>query len=275
LWKYIKIINLRLAWTDASPKSDCPIDPATINPKCGTLPSIAINAGVNGEFALTVSECGSATGAIDLTPTGGTGPYTYLWTTTDGSDLSGQNTNQDLTALLPGTYSVKITDANKCVTNKSRTITATTPPTALVAKTNVTCNAANDGTITVSAPTGGSGTYDYRLNSGVWQSSGVFTGLAPNPYSVQIRDKVYIACFNVLGDQIISQPNILSASVDKTQPTCNGTDDGIITISSPAVGSGSWQYSINGGTTWTATLSNTGLAPGTYDTDSRYQPPDV
>jgi hypothetical protein len=33
------------------PKSDCPIDPAT-NPKCGTLPSIAINAGVNGEFAL-------------------------------------------------------------------------------------------------------------------------------------------------------------------------------------------------------------------------------
>jgi hypothetical protein len=74
----------------------------------------------------TVSECGSATGAIDLTPTGGTGPYTYLWTTTDGSDLSGQNTNQDLTALPPGTYSVKITDANKCVTNKSRTITATT-----------------------------------------------------------------------------------------------------------------------------------------------------
>jgi hypothetical protein len=27
----LKIINLRLAWTDAS-KSDCPIDPATINP---------------------------------------------------------------------------------------------------------------------------------------------------------------------------------------------------------------------------------------------------
>jgi hypothetical protein len=56
LWNILKIINLRLAWTDAS-KSDCPIDPATINPKCGTLPSIAINAGVNGEFALTASEC--------------------------------------------------------------------------------------------------------------------------------------------------------------------------------------------------------------------------
>jgi hypothetical protein len=36
----LKIINLRLAWTDAS-KSDCPIDPAT-NPKCGTLPSIVL-----------------------------------------------------------------------------------------------------------------------------------------------------------------------------------------------------------------------------------------
>jgi hypothetical protein len=84
----------------------------------------------------------------------------------------------------------------------------------------------------------------------IWEfgSQGIFTGLAPIPYSVQIRDKVYIACFNILGDQMISQPNILSAPVDKTQPTCNGTDDGIITISSPE-GSGSWQYSINGGTT--------------------------
>jgi hypothetical protein len=51
-----------------------------------------------------VSECGSATGAIDLT--GGTGP-TYLWTTTDGLP-PGQNTNQDLTALPPGTYSVRL-----------------------------------------------------------------------------------------------------------------------------------------------------------------------
>jgi hypothetical protein len=70
----------------------------------------SINAGVNGEFALTVSEWFRHRSHW-FNSTGGTGPYTYLWTTTDGSDLSGQNTNQDLTALPPGTYSVKITDA--------------------------------------------------------------------------------------------------------------------------------------------------------------------
>jgi hypothetical protein len=33
----LQITNLYLAWTDASPNSTCPLNPSTINPKCGTL----------------------------------------------------------------------------------------------------------------------------------------------------------------------------------------------------------------------------------------------
>ena len=127
----VKITNIFEAWSTASGSEVCPLDPNNISPKCGKIPSITVNGGVNGEFALTSSVCGSATGAIDLTPTGGTAPFTYLWTASAGGVVpSGQSTNQDLTGLIPGTYSVTIKDVNNCTTNKTRTITATIPPVA-------------------------------------------------------------------------------------------------------------------------------------------------
>jgi hypothetical protein len=60
--------------------------------------------------------------------------------------------------------------------------------TAEVEKTDVSCYGSANGTITISNPQGGSGTYQYRLNNGEWQNSGIFTGLLPDDYTVQIRD---------------------------------------------------------------------------------------
>ncbi|MGN6163650.1 MAG: hypothetical protein ACTHOF_03840, partial [Flavisolibacter sp.] len=60
----LKIINLFLAWTDASPKSTCAtINSATINPKCGTLPEIQINAGVTGTSLGSDATCAGSDGA--------------------------------------------------------------------------------------------------------------------------------------------------------------------------------------------------------------------
>ncbi|MFV8328456.1 gliding motility-associated C-terminal domain-containing protein [Flavobacterium sp. ZS1P14] len=123
------ITNLFLAWTDAGVGSTCPLDAATISPKCGKLPSIQINAGVNGKFFLTNSSCGTANGKIDLTPFGGTAPYTYSWTGPDGFTAI----TEDLTNIVAGTYEVTITDANGCPVTKSRTITAAPPTIALFA----------------------------------------------------------------------------------------------------------------------------------------------
>jgi hypothetical protein len=61
-------------------------------------------------------------GAIDLTVTGGSTPYTFAWTTSDGSGLN--PTAEDQTGLTAGTYNVTVTDANGC--------TATAPPVTLV-----------------------------------------------------------------------------------------------------------------------------------------------
>lgn len=56
-------------------------------------------------------------GGIRLATTGGTAPYTYLW-----SDAS---TADSLVGVGPGTYSVEVLDANGCVAADTFTVTAT------------------------------------------------------------------------------------------------------------------------------------------------------
>jgi hypothetical protein len=42
----------------------------------------------------------------------------------------------------------------------------------------ISCNGANNGIISITNPTGGYGTYEFRLDAGAWQESGSFTNLA-------------------------------------------------------------------------------------------------
>src|SRR5688500_4772235 len=63
-----------------------------------------------------VSCNGGTDGSIDLTVTGGTTPYTYVWT---GTGVIAAN--QDQTGLAAGTYNVTVTDAEGCTTVESVT----------------------------------------------------------------------------------------------------------------------------------------------------------
>ena len=118
---------------------------------------------------------------------------------------------------------------------------------ATVTPTQPTCNGTDDGIITITDPLGGYGNFEYRLDAGAWQSSGTFTGLAPATYDVQIRDADHIACVIDLGNQVIDYPVTLSATVTPTQPTCNGTDNGIVTITAPVGGYGNYEYRLDAG----------------------------
>ncbi|MCX6305012.1 MAG: GEVED domain-containing protein [Bacteroidetes bacterium] len=80
-------------------------------------PLLIPNAYVNN------STCnGSNNGTISLTVSGGTAPYTYLW--------SNGSTMQNISQLSPGAYSVTITDAYGCFATDSWTVTE--PPPILV-----------------------------------------------------------------------------------------------------------------------------------------------
>jgi len=54
---------------------------------------------------------------VSSTPAGGTSPYTYWWST------SPTQTNQAATGLLPGIYTVCVTDSNGCQICGSDTVT--------------------------------------------------------------------------------------------------------------------------------------------------------
>jgi hypothetical protein len=47
--------------------------------------------------------CGLSNGSINATVSGGTAPYTYLW--------SNNETTEDIDSLPPGTYTITVTDA--------------------------------------------------------------------------------------------------------------------------------------------------------------------
>ena len=179
------------------------------------------------------------------------------------------------TGLTPGTYNVQIRDKAHitCVKILDAAVIISEPAvlSATVNHTNVTCFGANDGTITISAPTGGYGSYGYSINGGTsWQGSGTFTGLVPGTYNIRIRDAVNTGCVIALNPAVvITQPAVLTASIVKTNVNCYGAADGTITINGASGGYGTYEYTVNGGATWQASNSFTGLIPGFYNVKIR------
>jgi surface protein len=73
------------------------------------------------ETITNITSNGANDGAIDITVTGGVTPYSYAWTTQDGSGLVAGDADQ--TGLSPGTYNLTVMDANNCTLTYVYTIT--------------------------------------------------------------------------------------------------------------------------------------------------------
>ena len=94
--------------------------------------------------AHTDASCtGVSDGAIDLTVTGGTGPFSFLW--------SNGATTEDVTGLLPGIYSVTVTDSTGCMTALADTIEV--PQYQIVATAGANGSISASGTVAVSCGT--------------------------------------------------------------------------------------------------------------------------
>ena len=154
--------------------------------------------------------------------------------------------------LSPGSYDVQIRDKahTGCVVTLISGLTITEPVliSATVSYTDVSCNSANDGSISITGSTGGSGSYEYSITGGTsWSGLSSFTNLSPGIYSVQIRDAAHTGCVITLSSITITQPAALSATVASTNVSCYGSADGTITITNPLGGYGTYEYTINGG----------------------------
>ncbi len=218
---------------------------------------------------------GAADATMKMEITGGTSNYWYVClnvTFPAQSDSFGPTTlsQYTFTNLNPGDlYLFYVRDDVSGDYVDSRALTFAQPAVlnATVTPTPVSCFGGTNGVITFSSPSGGSGVYEYSINGGAsWSSSATFSGLSAGNYNVQIRDKNTITCVKILNPALaVTQPVQLNASVAFTNVTCYGKSNGTITISSPSGGSGSYQYSRNGGSSWQASGNFTALPPGTYN----------
>jgi hypothetical protein len=134
---------------------------------------------------------GDATGSIDLSPSGGTPPYTFSWSASNGGVIpEGQENNEDLTGLVAGTYSVVIIDANGneggCRNENSAEIMQSDELTCSIEKnSDEICIGGLNGSATVSV-LGGSGDYTYLWDNG--ETTATATGLSSGLHSVTITD---------------------------------------------------------------------------------------
>lgn len=177
-----------------------------------TEPPLLVATGV----VTNVTCFGYANGSIDVSVTGGTAPYTYLWNDFD--------TNEDRSGFAPGVFTIEVTDFNNCTTTASFTVTE--PDTLLVSAVidDLECFGDSNGVIDISV-TGGTTPYNYNWSNG--QTSEDITGLIAGTYTVNVVDAN--GC-SVTYSFEVTQPPLLVVSGTLTNVTCFGYANGTIDI---------------------------------------------
>ena len=215
-----------------------------------TTVTITQPAALNATTTSTSATCGNSNGTATVTVTGGTSPYTYLWTPSS-------ETTATATGLSAGVYFITITDANGCNINATATVANSSGVTTSISnKTNVLCNGGNTGSATVSA-SGGTLPYTY-LWSPSGQTTATATGLSAGNYTVTVTDNNGCSTPALV---TITQPTLVRDSISSIiYPKCNG-GLGSATIGIKG-GTPAYTYSWSPGGQTTATVST--LSAGTY-----------
>ena len=178
--------------------------------------------------------CENSTESLTMNASGGTAPYTYSFN-------SGQtySTINKVTGLASGgNYIFYVKDAVGNVSWVSYKTKAYTSLNTVWTQINVRCFGSPDGSIIVT-PTGGTTPYSYSLNNSSYSNSNVFTNLAAGEYNIKVKD----AAGCVINVQVmITQPTLLSSSINATNATNIGNDGKITVI--PSGGSAPYIYSL-------------------------------
>ncbi|MBN4051308.1 gliding motility-associated C-terminal domain-containing protein, partial [bacterium AH-315-M05] len=200
------------------------------------------------------ASCGISDGMAWVTVTGGTVPYTYLWS--PGSQITDTIIN-----LSIGNYTVKVTDANGCQDSATATIIEPGAPAITIDSIiDVSCNGGSDGAIYITA-SGAVLPYTY-LWSPVGGTDSAATGLVVGTYTITVTDANNCSAIDSAN---VTEPSVINiSSALSTNVACNSGNDGTITITASG-GTGTLSYSIDSGITYPNTTGIfTGLSAGSY-----------
>ncbi|MEK7255235.1 MAG: Ig-like domain-containing protein, partial [Bacteroidota bacterium] len=229
---------------------------------------------ISSVSSISSSDCNAPNGLV--TVSAGSSPASLVFSLDGGASWQPDNVFMNLSG---GSYQAAARFSNgTCPVFFAQNPIVLTAPEApeiqSISKTNPTGCGSDDGSIVVQAtsPSGVGGSLEYSITGGAfWQTSNIFGGLTAGSYSVKVRTSDG-ACTVDGGVQTLNSagaaPQVFSANA--TPPSTCAGNNGSIVIS--ASGSGSLQFSINNGFTWSSSNVFTGLKNGNYNVLVRSQP---
>ena len=162
--------------------------------------------------------CGNGQGAVDITVSGGTTPYTFAW--------SNGETTEDISGLSAGNYTCQITDSNGCFINLSADVLNATG-TLILDSSIVTDENCGDGQGAIDiAVSGGTVPYTFAWNNGAVTED--ITGLSDGNYTCLVTDAN--GCIINISENVLNQTGTLNLdTIIVTYEIC-GNGQGVIDI---------------------------------------------
>lgn len=187
---------------------------------CEIVTSVTITepAGLNANATSTNQVVlGVNDGTATASPTGGTDPYSYIW--------SNGETTAMITDLAPDTYEVTVTDANGCESTQTVIVDGEECALELASDgSNATCNGAANGQATIT-PSNGIGPFTFEWSSG--DSTAVVDNLPAGTYDVTVTDAN--ECPAIV-QVTIGEPTALTLGLADSTPAACGSDNGTASV---------------------------------------------
>ncbi|PKV66310.1 PKD-like domain-containing protein [Pontibacter ramchanderi] len=191
----------------------CPLPMGKATIIINPIPTVAVNS---------PSTCAGTPVEVAATPIVGTAPFNYTWTVPAGATNPGNTSS--FTTMVPGTYTVTVTDAKSCAMSAPVSTTVVVKELPTVTVNSVTMCANDDPTTIEAVASNGSGNYSYAwtVPNGVVNPGNVasFATKVEGQYTVLVTDNESCTSEPVVGTVTVTPMKTTVAKI--TAENANG-----------------------------------------------------